>query len=102
MTSGRSVGRLSRAANQRRYFAQMQWPGVTGSFRYLEQENQPEMWTAPPERETMPAEVAAELVALLSSTEAGSAQWWFGVWQGYREVAAPFVKASGFRLPDRD
>jgi len=90
------------AANQRRYSAQMQWPGVTGSFRYLDQESQPETWKAPPERGTMPAEVSAELMALLSSTEASSEQWWFGVWQGYREVAPPFVSGSGFRLPDRD
>jgi hypothetical protein len=56
----------------------MQWPGVTGSWDFVGEEDQPDVWNDTPAPGHLPAHVAVELAAVLTAATATPDRCWFG------------------------
>ncbi|MGX5656145.1 hypothetical protein ACWKWC_15340 [Geodermatophilus nigrescens] len=74
----------------------MQWPGITGSWEYLGEDDQPGLWNDAPAEGHLAAHVAGELAAVLAAHTAGPGECWFG-WDD--EGAADLPR---LRLPRAD
>ena len=72
----------------------MQWPAVTGSWDYVDEDSQPPVWDRAPDEGHLPVPSAARLVPLLSSHTATPEDCFFGVWSGWglTQVAAPALE----------
>jgi hypothetical protein len=56
----------------------MQWPGITGSWDYLGEADQPGLWNDAPAEGHLAAHAARELAAVLAPHTAGPGECWFG------------------------
>ena len=56
----------------------MQWPGITGSWDYVGEEDQPDVWNDTPAPGHLPAHVAGELAALLTGATTTPDRCFFG------------------------
>ncbi|MGY1740881.1 MULTISPECIES: hypothetical protein [unclassified Blastococcus] len=57
----------------------MQWPGVTGSWDFVGEDDQPGVWNDTPAPGHLPAHVAAELAAVLAGATTTPDRCFFGV-----------------------
>jgi hypothetical protein len=60
----------------------MQWPAVTGSWDYLDEDSQPPIWDRAPDEGHLPVETAERLAAVLTAHTATPDDCFFGLWQG--------------------
>ena len=56
----------------------MQWPAITGSWEYVGEDDQPELWNDSPAEGHLPASVAAALADLLGPWTTTPQECWFG------------------------
>ncbi|MGY1784290.1 hypothetical protein [Geodermatophilus sp. SYSU D00698] len=66
------------AANGTRAHRLMQWPGITGSWEYLGEADQPGLWNDAPAEGHLVAHVARELAAVLGDRTTTPGECWFG------------------------
>ncbi|SEO65047.1 hypothetical protein [Trujillonella endophytica] len=66
------------AFNGRTAHRLMQWPGVTGSWDYVGEDDQPDLWNDTPAPGHLPAHVAVELAALLTGATTTPDRCFFG------------------------
>jgi len=76
----------------------MQWPAITGSWDYLGQDDQPELWNDAPAEGHLPSAVAGRLAAVLAGHSGTPGDCFFGVWSGWGLVEAD---APTLDLPHR-
>ncbi|MBG0825750.1 hypothetical protein HS048_34260 [Planomonospora sp. ID91781] len=91
-------------ANGRLAHPAMQWPCITGSWRFVHADDQPGLWEYPPEEGSLPVRHAARLAALLAGHTRAPQRCWFAVWEGYGDLALPVEDAGVPRvaMPGRD
>jgi hypothetical protein len=77
----------------------MQWPGVTGGWEFIGEDDQSPVWDDSPAEGHLPSGVAARLAAVLRRHTGTPDDCWFGVWQGWGGVLST---ATLLRLPGRD
>jgi hypothetical protein len=96
------------ALNDRAAHRLMQWPAITGSWDFVADDDQPELWNDSPAEGHLAAAVAARMAAVLARHTATPGDCWFGVWtdaaadattlvlgtRGYRLVRGPLALAS--------
>jgi hypothetical protein len=56
----------------------MQWPGITGSWDYVGEDDQPDVWNDTPAPGHLPAHVAVELAAVLTGATTAPDHCFFG------------------------
>ncbi len=56
----------------------MQWPGITGSWEYLGEADQPGVWNDAPAEGHLAAHVAREVAAVLAGHTTSPGECWFG------------------------
>jgi hypothetical protein len=56
----------------------MQWPGITGSWEYVGEDDQPGLWNDSPAEGHLPASVATALAGLLAPWTTTPQECWFG------------------------
>ncbi|MFI7539013.1 hypothetical protein [Streptosporangium sp. NPDC049376] len=66
----------------------MQWPYITGAWSFFNDE-QPGIWSYPPEEGTLPLRQVARLVHLLSPRTTTPERCWFAVWEGFGDLNLP-------------
>ncbi|WP_233498843.1 hypothetical protein [Blastococcus sp. TF02A-26] len=66
------------AYNGTRAHRLMQWPGITGSWDYVGEEDQPDVWNDTPAPGHLPAHVAVELAGVLTAATTTPDRCWFG------------------------
>lgn len=88
-------------ANGRIAHRAMQWPGITGSFRYYHGAHQPGIWDHEPLEGSLPEELAPVLVSVLAGHTMASDQCWFAVWDGYGCFQFSPQDAPAFDIPHR-
>jgi hypothetical protein len=79
----------------------MQWPSITGSYRFVHGAHQPGIWDHEPEEGTLPQELTPVLATLLARHTATPGQCWFAVWEGYGCLAFGADDAPAFDIPSR-
>lgn len=67
------------AANATVLHPLVQWPGLTGSWGFVAEDNQSPLWDDAPAEGHLPAETAARLAAVLAAHTTTPAECWFGV-----------------------
>jgi hypothetical protein len=77
----------------------MQWVTITGSWEYLGQDDQPEVWNDGPAEGHLPTTVAARLTAVLARHTGTPDDCFFGIWSGSGVVVAD---APALVLPHRE
>jgi hypothetical protein len=65
----------------------MQWPTITGSWDYLGQDDQPELWNDSPAEGHLPTAVARRLIRVLARHTTTPTDCFFGLWEGGGVVA---------------
>jgi hypothetical protein len=85
------------AHNGRRAHRLMQWPSITGSWDYVAEDDQPELWNDSPAEGHLPGELAGRLVQLLAAHTGTPEDCWFGLWPGHLVAADAPVLAVGGR-----
>ncbi len=78
------------AANGTTAHRLMQWPGITGSWDYVGEDDQPDLWNDTPAPGHLPSHVAAELAALLGAATTAPDRCCFGICDE-EGVAAPHL-----------
>ena len=73
----------------------MQWPAITGSWDFVADLDQPELWNDAPAEGHLPVAVAGRLADVLSGHTATSDDCWFGL---AADAAPQLVGASGYHL----
>ncbi|MEV4097454.1 hypothetical protein [Streptosporangium saharense] len=66
----------------------MQWPYVTGSWSFFNDE-QPGVWNRPPEEGTLPLRQITRLAHLLAPHTTTPERCWFAVWEGFGDLNLP-------------
>jgi hypothetical protein len=66
----------------------MQWPGVTGGWEFVREDDQSPLWDDAPAEGHLPTTVAARLAAVLRRHTTTPEDCWFGVWHGWASIAA--------------
>ncbi|MFD0884429.1 hypothetical protein ACFQ08_07660 [Streptosporangium algeriense] len=66
----------------------MQWPYITGSWSFVNDE-QPGVWNCPPEEGTLPLRQITRLVHLLAPHTTTPERCWFAVWEGFGDLDLP-------------
>ncbi|MFJ2034297.1 hypothetical protein [Streptosporangium sp. NPDC087985] len=67
----------------------MQWPFITGSWRFRSADGQPGIWDDPPEEGSLPMRQTVRLAQLLAAHTATPEQCWFAVWEGFGDLNLP-------------
>ena len=86
-------------ANGRVAHRAMQWPSITGSFRFEHGASQPGIWDSEPEEGSLPQELLPALVSVLARHTSTPERCWFAIWEGYGCVADD--AAPAFDIPHR-
>jgi hypothetical protein len=75
----------------------MQWPGVTGGWEFVGEEDQSPLWDDSPAEGHLPAPVAARLAAVLRRHTGTPDDCWFGLWQGWTGALStrPLLRLPG-------
>jgi len=78
----------------------MQWPGITGGWQYVHDDDQAPVWHREPDEGHLPVELASRLVAVLRRHTSTPDDCWFGVWNGFgwTTESAPSVALPGREL----
>ncbi len=76
----------------------MQWPSITGSWRYLQVDTQPGLWDTRPGRGSLPGTLAERLVRTLEGFASSPANCKFAVWQGFNNLVPRLASAPQFEL----
>jgi hypothetical protein len=76
----------------------MQWPSITGSWRYLQVDTQPGLWDTRPGRGSLPGTLAERLVRILEGFASSPANCKFAVWQGFSNLVPRLASAPQFEL----
>jgi hypothetical protein len=87
-------------ANERIAHPAMEWVGVTGDWRFLNNEAQPGIWARAPEEGSLPPNEAGVLAGLLAPFTAAE-RWWFALWEGFGSLPTRWQSAPRVPLPDR-
>jgi hypothetical protein len=74
------------AHNDRIAHRLMQWPAVTGSWDFVAEADQPELWNDAPAEGHLPAEVAQRLIDVLARHTATPEEIWFALWDGHLDT----------------
>ena len=82
------------AANGRVAHPGMEWISITGSWRFLHQDNQPGIWDEAPREGSLPARQAAELATLLAEHTTTPQRCWFAVWDGFGAIPPQLGRAD--------
>lgn len=88
-------------ANGRTAHRMMQWPSITGSFRFFERDHQPGLWDREPEQGTLPQALVPVLTSVLARHTATAGQCWFAVWDGWGALEPGVADAPAFEIPHR-
>src|SRR3954452_13398231 len=102
------------ALNDRSAHRLMQWPAITGSWDFIADDDQPELWNDSPAEGHLPAPVADRLAAVLAGHTATPDDCWFGAWadapsdpgllvlgaRAYRLVRGPIGLAAANFAPE--
>ncbi len=88
-------------ANGRAAHRAMQWPSITGSFRFVHGASQPGVWDREPEEGSLPQELVPVLASVLSRHTGTPGQCCFAVWDGYGCLAFADDAAPAFEIPNR-
>ena len=86
------------ALNERTPHRLMQWPAITGSWDFVADDDQPELWNDSPAEGHLPAPVAARLAAVLAPHTADPRDCWFGAWTDDADDACLHLGPRAFRL----
>lgn len=86
------------ALNDRTAHRQMQWPAITGSWDFVGEDDQPELWNDSPAEGHLLAPVAARLAAVLAAHTADPGDCWFGAWTDDADSTALHLGRRAFRL----
>ena len=65
-----------------------QWPGITGAWEFVHEEDQSPLWDDAPAGGHLPVALARRLVAVLRRHTADPDDCWFGVWAGVGSIVA--------------
>jgi hypothetical protein len=76
-----------------------QWPTLTGSWEYLEEDNQPPVWDRAPDEGHLPVDTARRLTAVLRGHTTTPDDCFFGIWSGSGFLGAD---APTLVLPHRE
>jgi hypothetical protein len=63
--------------------ALMQWPSITGSWDFVRDDDQPELWNRAPDEGHSPAALAARLAGVLTGQTTTPGDCRFGIWHGF-------------------
>jgi hypothetical protein len=66
--------------NDRRAHRLMQWPAITGSWDFVAEDDQPELWNDSPAEGHLLESVAGRLAAVLARHTADPGDCWFAAW----------------------
>jgi hypothetical protein len=83
------------AFNGRTAHPAMDWASITGSWEYVQDEDQPGLWNDSPARGHLPVSVAAPLAAVLARHTMTPADCWFGVDTIWRPGDEPTLHLGG-------
>jgi hypothetical protein len=77
--------------------ALMQWPSITGSWDYVRDDDQPEVWNGAPDEGHLPAALAARMAAVLAGHTTTPDDCWFGIWHGFEFLSggSPTLSVPG-------
>jgi hypothetical protein len=87
-------------ANGRVAHPGMQWPSITGSYRFHYHDEQPGLWDLQPAEGTLPTHLAGLLAAELARHTTTPDTCWYAVWEGFGGVSVP-EEAARFDIPAR-
>jgi hypothetical protein len=79
----------------------MQWPSITGSYRYYEGDGAPGVWDREPEEGSLPQALVPVLTSVLSRHTATPGRCWFAVWEGWGCLEPGARDAPAFEIPAR-
>jgi hypothetical protein len=90
-------------ANGRAAHRMMQWPSITGSYRFYERATQPGVWDHEPDEGALPKVAAPALVSVLARHTGTAQRCWFAVWEGwgclsFERDAVPVFEITARRL----
>lgn len=88
-------------ANGRTAHRAMQWPSITGSFRFYNGAGQPGVWDRQPEEGALPQALVPVLTPVLSRHTATAGLCWFAVWDGWGALEPGVAEAPAFEIPHR-
>ena len=88
-------------ANGRVAHRAMQWPSITGSYRFEHGANQPGVWDREPDEGSLPQELAPDLCSVLAGHTGTPGRCWFAVWEGWGCLAFGEDAAPAFEIPNR-
>ncbi len=82
--------------------AGMQFCALIGDHHLLHTDPLSDVYDEPPEQGSLPAELSAQLVTVLSRHTSTSASCWFAAWSGWGGLRADICAAPEFSLPARE
>ncbi|WP_308365568.1 MULTISPECIES: hypothetical protein [unclassified Microbulbifer] len=88
------------AANGQQASPQMQLCSLTGNYKQ-NYRDQPGVFDEPPEVGTLPPDLAADLVNVLSQHTSTATECWFGFWEGFGGLPRWVQQAPIFAVPQR-
>jgi hypothetical protein len=84
------------AYNGRTAHPAMEWASVTGSWEFVQSDDQPGMWNGAPPVGHLPSQVAARMAEVLGAHTTTPADCWFGVDHTVHGDAEPALRLGGF------
>jgi hypothetical protein len=88
-------------ANGRTAHRMMQWPSITGSYRFYQNQSQPGVWDHEPEEGSLPETLVPVLTSVLTGYTAAQGRCWFAVWDGWGALEPGVREAPVFEIPHR-
>jgi hypothetical protein len=88
-------------ANGRVAHRMMQWPSITGSYRFYERANQPGVWDREPDEGALPKVAAPALVSVLARHTGTPQRCWFAAWEGWGCLSFERDAVPAFEIPAR-
>jgi hypothetical protein len=88
-------------ANGRAAHRMMQWPSITGSYRFYERANQPGVWDHEPDEGSLPRGLAPALMSVLARHTGTPQRCWFAVWEGWGCLSFERDAVPAFEIPAR-
>jgi hypothetical protein len=76
-------------ANGRTAHPAMQWPSITGSWRFIYDDEQPGLWDRQPEQGTLPLAQTRRLLPVLAAHTTTPQRCWYAVWEGFGDLNLP-------------
>jgi hypothetical protein len=84
------------AFNGRTAHPAMEWASITGSWEFVQSDDQPGMWNDAPAQGHLPTQVAAAMAAVLARHTGTPTDCWFGVDNTWHQGASPALHLDGF------